>query len=136
MKRILAAAALMFGASQLAATTVESGTGDWSNIPEMKQMVEFHSNSHTVAAIHEMIENGECTIEGQRAGKLDMTTFFLIQPNASGIFDVLVVEWFGCDKVAGLLAGALLKLLERGGYRPKGGMHEVWFRRDVSFAHS
>ena len=74
--------------------------------------------------------------EGQRAGKLDMTVPFLIQVNASGNIDRLVVEKFGCDKAEGLLAGALLKLLDRGGYRPKGGMHEGWFRGDVSFAHS
>ncbi|HEY5720701.1 MAG TPA: hypothetical protein VIT45_00105 [Allosphingosinicella sp.] len=135
MKRILAAAALMFGAAQLSATTVESGTGDWSNIPEMRQMVDS-IDSDTVAAIHEMIESGECTIEGQRAGKLDMTVPFLIQVNESGKIDRLVVEKFGCEKAEGLLAGALLKLLDRGGYRPKGGMHEGWFRGDVSFAHS
>jgi hypothetical protein len=135
MKTFLAAAALMFGASQLAATTVETATGDWSNIPEMRQMVDS-IDSDTVAAIHEMIENGECTIEGQRAGKLDMTVPFLIQVNAQGGIDRLVLEKFGCEKAEGVLAGALLKLIERGGYKPRGGMHEGWFRSYVSFAHS
>ena len=135
MKRILVAAALMFGASQLAATTVETGTGDWSNIPEMRQMVDS-IDSDTVAAIHEMIESGECTIPGQRAGKLDMTVPFLIQINAQGEIDRLVIEKFGCEKAEGVLAGALLKLIERGGYKPRGGKHEGWYRSFVSFAHS
>lgn len=135
MKRILAATALMFGASQLAATTVEVGEGDWSNIPEMRQMVDS-IDSNTVAAIHEMIERGECKIEGQRAGDLDMTVPFLIQVNAQGGIDRLILEKFGCEKAEGVLAGALLKLIERGGFKPRGGMQEGWFRSHVSFAHS
>jgi len=135
MKKFLAAAALLFGASQLGATTVEVAEGDWSNIPEMRQMVDS-IDSDTVAGIHEMIENGECVIEGQRAGRLDMSVPFLVQFNANGNIDRLVIQKFGCAKAEGLLAGALLKLVERGGVRPARGQREGWFRSEVSFAHS
>ena len=135
MKKFLAAAALMFGATQLSATTVEVAEGDWSNITQMRQMVDS-IDSDTVAGIHEMIENGECVIEGQRAGKLDMSVPFLVQFSASGNIDRLVIQKFGCAKAEGLLAGALLRLIERGGVRPAKGQREGWFRSEVSFSHS
>jgi hypothetical protein len=135
MKRILAAAALMIGSAAMAAPTVEVGTGDWDNVPEMRQMVDS-IDSDTVAAIHEMIENGECTIDGQRAGKLDMSVPFLIQIDEHGQISRVILQKFGCDKAEGVLAGALLRVLERGGYKLRGGKHEGWYRSHVSFAHS
>jgi hypothetical protein len=135
MKRLLAAAALLLGSAQVSATTVEVGSGDWSNIPEMRQMVDS-IDSNTVAAIHETIETGECVIAGQRKGDLDMTVPFLVRFAADGTVDRLVLEKMGCAKAEGILAGALLKLIGRHSFRPVGGMHEGWFRSEVSFAHS
>src|SRR5688572_32216813 len=83
MKRFLAAAALLLGSAAASAATIEVGTGDWSNIPEMRQIVDS-IDSNTVAAIHETIESGECVIEGQRKGDLDMTVPFLVQFAADG----------------------------------------------------
>ena len=135
MKMFVAAAALLLGSASASAATIEVGTGDWSNIPEMRQMVDS-IDSNTVAAIHEAIESGECVIEGQREGDLDMTVPFLVQFDKNGTVQRLVIEKMGCAKAEGILAGALLKLIDRGGFRPVGGMHEGWFRSQVSFAHS
>jgi hypothetical protein len=135
MKMFVAAAALLLGSASASAATIEVGTGDWSNIPEMRQLVDS-IDSNTVAAIHETIESGECVIAGQREGDLDMTAPFLVQFDASGNLQRLVIEKMGCAKAEGILAGALLKLIERGGVRPVGGMQEGWFRSQVSFAHS
>ena len=134
MKHVIAAAALLIGSASAMATTVEVGTGDWSNIPVMRQIGDS-LDSNTVGAIYEMVESGECTIPGQRKGKLDMTVPFLIQVNAAGTVDRLIVEKIGCDKAEGVLAGAILKLVDRGAFRPRGGMHEGWFRSEVSFSH-
>ncbi len=135
MKLVLAAASALFLAvAPASATTVEVGTGDWRNIPEMQQFGEA-LDSNAVAAIYESVETGECTIPGQRKGKLDMTVPFLIQVNASGGIDRLIVEKMGCTKAEGILAGALLKLIDRGAFHPRGGMREGWFKGEVSFSH-
>ena len=134
MKHVIAAAALLLGSAPALATTVEVGTGNWSNIPVMRQIGDS-LDSNTVGAIYEMVESGECVIEGQRKGKLDMTVPFLIKVNASGAIERLIVEKIGCDKAEGLLAGAILKLVDRGAFRPRGGMREGWFRSEVSFSH-
>ena len=135
MKKFIAAAALLLASASATAATVEVASGDWSNIPEMRQMVDS-IDSNAVAAIHESIESGECVIEGQRKGDLDMTVPFLVKFNTDGSVDRLVLEKIGCEKAEGILAGALLKLIDRGSFRPVGGMQEGWYRSSVSFAHS
>jgi hypothetical protein len=135
MKYMLAAA-LFLGSVSAAATTVEVGTGDWRNVPVMRHMVGVNLDSNAVAAIHESLESGECVIPGQSEGHLDMTVPFLVLFTADGAVDRLVIEKMGCAKAEGILAGALLKIIKDGAYRPVGGRREGWFRSEVSFAHS
>jgi hypothetical protein len=134
MKHVIAAMALLLGTAPAMATSVEVGTGNWSNIPRLRQTVDS-LDSNAVAAIYEMVESGQCVIEGQRKGKLDMTVPFLLQINASGVVERLVIEKMGCDKAEGVLAGAILKMIDHGSFRPSGGMREGWFRSQVSFSH-
>jgi hypothetical protein len=135
MKHLLAAA-LLFAGAPAAAQTVETATGDWTNIPEMRQQVGASVDADAVAAISEMIDRGECTIPGQRRGNLDMSVPFLVQFDASGTINRLVVHPVGCARADGLLAGALLRLMQHRGFEPVGGRHEGWFRGEVGFAHS
>ena len=135
MKLVLAAAAaLLLGSAPASATTVEVGTGDWRNVPEMQQFGEA-LDSNAVAAIYEAVETGECVMPGQRKGKLDMTVPFLVLFTPSGSIERLVVEKMGCTKAEGIIAGALLKLIDRGAFHPRGGMREGWFKGEVSFSH-
>jgi hypothetical protein len=133
MKHVIAAAVLLLGSVPAIATTVEVATGDWSNIPRLAPAMES-IDSNAVAAIHESIESGECVIEGQRKGRLDMTVPFLIRFSADGTPERLIIEKLGCDKAEGILAGALVKLVDRGVYRPPGGIRRGWFRGQVSFS--
>jgi hypothetical protein len=129
-----AAAALPVGTALASAATIEVGTGDWRNIPMMQQFGEA-LDSNSVAAIYEMAEKGKCVMPGQRKGKLDMTVPFIVLFAPSGSIDRLVIEQMGCTKAEGVLAGALIKLIDRGAFRPSGGMREGWFRGEVSFSH-
>jgi hypothetical protein len=135
MKLVLAAtAALLLSSTPASAATIESGTGDWRDVPMMRQIVDS-MDSKAVAYIHEMVETGECTIEGQRKNKLDMTVPFIVLFTADGSVDRLIIEKIGCTKAEGVLAGEVLKMIDRGAYRPVGGMREGWFRGEVSFSH-
>jgi hypothetical protein len=116
------------------ATTVEVATGDWSNMPQLRRTMES-IDSNAVAAIYESVESGECVIQGQRKGKLDMSVPFLIKFDASGTPERLIIGKMGCERAEGILAGALLKLVDRGVYRPTGARREGWFRSEVSFSH-
>jgi hypothetical protein len=135
MKHLLTAA-LLLAAAPAAAQTVETASGDWSNIPEMRQQVNTPVDADAVAAISEMVDRGECVIAGQRRGNLDMTVPFLVQFTASGSIGRLVIHSMGCARAEGILAGAVMRLVEHGSFQPVGGRREGWFRGQVGFAHS
>ena len=135
MKHILAAA-LLLAAAPVAAQTIEVASGDWRNIPQMRAQVGAAVDSNAVAAIAEMVDRRECTIPGQRRGNLDMTVPFLVQYDAHGAIQRLVIHPLGCARAEGVLAGALLRLVEHGQFEPAGGRREGWFRGEVGFAHS
>ena len=130
------AAALLLAAAPAAAQVIQTASGDWSNVPEMRTQVGAAVDADAVAAISEMVDRGQCVIPGQRRGSLDMTVPFLVLFNASGSIDRLVIHPLGCARAEGVLAGAVLKLVQHGGFEPVGGRREGWFRGQVGFAHS
>ena len=135
MKQYLAAA-LLLAAAPAAAQTIEVASGDWRNIPPMRVQVGAAVDANAVAAIAEMVDRRECTIPGQRRGNLDMTVPFLVQYDAHGTIQRLVLHPLGCARAEGVLAGALLRLVQSRAFEPPGGPHEGWFRGEVGFAHS
>ena len=126
---------LVAAAAPVAAQTVETASGDWSNIPEMRQQVSATADPTTIAAIAQLIDRGECTIAGQRRGRLDMRVPFLVQFKADGSIDRLVVHSLGCPRAEGLVAGEVLRLVQSGGFAPTGDRREGWFRSEVGFSH-
>jgi hypothetical protein len=130
------AAALLLAAAPAAAQTIEVASGDWRNIPMMREQVGASVDSNAVAAIAEMVDRQECTIPGQRRGNLDMTVPFLVQYDTHGTIQRLVIHPLGCARAEGILAGAVLRLVQHGQFEPVGGPHEGWFRGEVGFAHS
>lgn len=135
MKHILAASLLFLGAPA-AAQTIETGSGDWRNMREMRRQGDATVDSDAAAAIAEMVDSGECTIPGQRRGHLEMTAAFVVLFNANGSIERLIVHPLGCARADGVLGGAILRLVEHRQFVPVGGRREGWFRGEVSFTHS
>ena len=136
MKHLLAAAALLLGSAPAAATIIESGTGDWSGIPMMRAQVGVGLDGDAVGAIDALLARRECAIAGQRRGNIDMRVPFIVLFNASGAVDRLVVQRLDCPRAEGVLAGEVLRMIERGAFAPEGGRREGWFRGEVSFSFS
>jgi hypothetical protein len=133
MKHLWTAAFLLV-AAPAAAQTIETGSGDWRNIPEMRAQVGAVLDAGTVNAIANMVEKRVCTIPGQRPGNVQLTVPFLVHFDAQGSVQRLVIHSVGCARAEGVLAGTVLKLVQRGSFAPEGGRHEGWFRGEVSFA--
>jgi hypothetical protein len=134
--KYLFAAAFLFATAPVAATVIEVASGDWSNIPLMNVRQGATVDSDTVGAIAEMVDRGECTIPGQRRGRLAMTVPFLVQYNAQGSPDRVVIHSVGCARAEGVLGGAILRMVENGDVAPPGGRREGWFRSEVGFSNS
>ena len=130
------AAALLFAAAPAVAQTVETASGDWRSVPEMRVQGGASLDVDAVSAIAASIDTGECTIPGQRRGNVDMNVPFLVLFNASGAIERLVIHPVGCTTAESLLAGAVLRMVQQGRFEPVGGRREGWFRGEVGFAHS
>ena len=135
MKQFLAAA-LLLAAAPAAAQSIETAGGDWSNIPEMRQTAGVTIDPHAIGVIMDMVERRECAIAGQRRGSVDLNLSFLVLFKPDGAIDRLVLSPFGCARAEGVLAGALLHLVQAGGFQPVGGRREGWFRGEIGFTHS
>ena len=135
MKQIFAAA-LLFAAAPVAAQTVETATGDWNAIPEMQQVNGAALEPDVIAAIAETMHYRECVIEGQHRNNVDVDMPFLVLFKADGTVDRLVIRPLGCARAEGLLAGAVLRLVQRGGFTPQGQRRQGWFRGHIGFAIS
>ena len=132
----LFAACLLFAAAPAAAQTVETASGDWSAIPQMQRQSGFNIEPEAVAAISDAMERGQCVIAGQHRRSADVNMPFLVQFNASGGIDRLVIQPLGCPRAEGLLAGAVLRLVQRGGFTRAGQRRQGWFRGEVGFTIS
>jgi hypothetical protein len=135
MMRVLGAAFLL-AAIPAAAQTIETGSGDWSNIPELSQPARAAVDKDIVAAVAEAVDRGECKIPGQRRGNLDMKVPFLVHYRAGGPFDRVVIHSLGCARAETLLGGAVWHLLRQGAFQSAHAPHEGWYRGEVVVAHS
>lgn len=135
MKHLIAAA-LVFAAAPAAAQTIESATGDWSDIPVMSQLSGRSIDTGAVAALSELVRRGQCTLPGQHGRDVDMNVPFLVLFNDNGSVDRLVVHSLGCPRAEGMVAWGLLRLIRAGGFTPPGHRRQGWFRGEVGFSFS
>jgi hypothetical protein len=133
--KALIAAALLAASGAASAMTVETASGDWSEIPLLKAR-GYSLNDRVVARIHELVETGACAIEGQSKKKLDMTIPFLVHYQKDGTPDRLVLGKIGCAEAEGVIGGALVVLIDQGNYRSTGRNQTGWYRSQVSFSDS
>ena len=134
MKALLAAA-LLIGATQAQAVSVETASGDWGQVPKLKFRGDTLNNA-VVEKIHSLIEKGTCVIPGQSKKKIDMAVPFLVHYGKDGAADRLVIAKLGCAEAEGVIGGALATLVDQGAYQATGENPGGWYRHQVSFSYN
>jgi len=135
MKTLLLAS-LFAATAAAAAPTLETGSGDWSNIPMMRPQGSATVDVDVITAMISLVDSGECVIPGQRPGRIDMRVPFLAQYDAQGSARRLVVRPSGCARADGLLAGEVQRMVEGRIFRPTGEDQEGWFRGQIAFSYT
>ena len=134
--KALMAAALLIGATQAGAVTVEVASGDWNDIPLLKAGGEALSDA-VVHKLHTLVESGTCVIPGQTKKRLDMSVPFLVHyPNNGGEPDRIIISKIGCAEAESVIGGALSVLVKQGAYQSSGVNKTGWYRSEVSFSYS
>ena len=133
--KALIAAALLMAASTAQAMTIETASGDWSDIPLMKSR-GYSLNEPVITRVYDLVRTGSCTIEGQSRKKLDMTVPFLVHYRSDGTPDRLVLSKIGCAEAESVIGGALVVLVDKGQFQSTGVNRAGWYRSEVSFSYS
>jgi len=131
----LVLAGLFVASAAAAAPTLETGNGDWSNIPRMSPRGSATIDTDVVTAMIGLVDSGECNIPGQRPGRISMSVPFLTKFDAQGVAERVVIRPVGCTRADGLLAGEVRRMLETRIFRPEGGEQEGWFRGEIAFSY-
>ncbi|HEU0310086.1 MAG TPA: hypothetical protein VFR36_02535 [Sphingomicrobium sp.] len=115
-------------AAALAAPNLSSATGDWSNIPAVERRNNSDATAFIVDAIESAVQSGNCKISGVSGKRINLEVPFLIQFDTSGAVKEVVVGKLGCPEVEIAMGNAILRLAERGDYRPSGRNDVGWYR--------
>lgn len=122
------AAALLTGSALAASPVVEVGTGDWSNIPALSSRGFHHITSSQVDMLHSAFESSECAAGKRRSDRLNLEVPFLVQFDDAGALKRVVIQKMDCTPAEGVIAGAVLRLVNLGEHRATGENLTGWYR--------
>lgn len=119
---------LVLLASASTAPTVSTATGDWSNIPLLEARNNSEGLTYVVDTIEAAVQSKECTIPGATRKRVKVEIPFLVQFDRSGAVTEVVVFKLGCPSVETAMGNAVLRLAQKGEYRPTGRNEAGWYR--------
>lgn len=114
---------------------VETADGDWSQLPLLQSRGYDHLHSNVMQRLWELAKARQCTIPGYSNGKIDMRLSFAVQYNPDGTIARLVLPKMNCPEAEGIIAGALIEMMQGGDYRPTGKSEEGWYRGNLTFGY-
>ena len=134
--KVALTAALLVGSYSAAAATVESATGDWSNIPWAERRSFNIITGDAVEKIHQAFADGSCKMRGQSKNRLNLRVPFLMKFAPDGSVERIVIRKLGCPSVESVLGSSLLNQVKGGDYRATGENEALWYRSEVRLTSS
>ena len=132
MKRLLFVPVLLATIAAAPAPKVEVATGDWSDLPLLQSQGYDHLHSNVMQRLWELANQRKCQIPGYSLGKLDLRMTFAAQYNPDGTLGRLILPAMDCPEAEGILAGAVLEMIQGGDYRRHGESPEGWYRGNLT----
>ena len=133
MKRLLALPLLLSTIAAGPMPKVEVATGDWSELPALQSRNYDHLQSNVMQRLWEIAHAKSCTIPGYSIGNLDFRMSFAAQYNPDGSVARVVLPKLDCPEAEGILAGALVEMIQGGDYRPTGKSEQGWYQGNLTF---
>jgi hypothetical protein len=135
MKGLFAFPLLLAAASIApAAPTVEAATGDWSKLPQLSQHGYSHLDEKMQAKLFEIADSKQCPSFTLTQGRLDLKLSFATEYDTAGALSKVVLPQLNCAEAEGVLAGAVLGMLEGGDYAPTGQSRNGWYQGTIAFS--
>jgi hypothetical protein len=116
------------------AVTVETASGDWSNLPKLSQRGYQHLNEKMEAKLFEVAESNRCPSFKLKEGRLDFSISFATQYGTDGSLSRVVLPRLDCAEAESVVGGALLEMLQAGDYAPTGKSSGGWYQGGLGFS--
>ena len=133
MNQLLAAPVfLAFVAASTPPITVFTATGDWSNLPQIRDNGTFHQSKNLMLALDDIATKGECSLPGFKGDRFDFKMSFAAFFDANGKPRQIIIPKLDCPKAEAIIGGTVKEMIEGGDYRPT-GTSPAWYRGELSF---
>ena len=114
--------------------SVETASGDWSNLPQLSQRGYNNLNEKMQAKLFEIAESKQCPSFALKQGRLDFRISFAVQYAPDGTLSRIVMPKLDCAPAESVLGGALLEMIQAGDYAATGKSPQGWYRGGVGFS--
>lgn len=120
-------------ATPLAARSVESAKGDWSDIPLLARHHTVRLSDAAMADIDALAAAGKCKAIGTR-DRIDLDLDILVEFARDNSIKRVIIEDIGCPEVQAIAATAASQAADKGWLRPTGENDAGWYRGSISYA--
>jgi hypothetical protein len=113
---------------------VETAGGDWSRLPNLQVLGSDHLHTKVMVRLHQIASQGQCSLPGYSAGRLDLRISFAAQYDQGGSLQRIVLPKLNCPEAEGIIGGALLDMMRGGDYGRTGKGADGWYRGQFAFS--
>ena len=124
---------LIVTAASAPPVSVVAATGDWSNLPEIRDNGTDHQSKNLMLALTDIAINRECALPGFKGDRFDFNMSFAAFFEADGSLRQIVIPKLNCPKAEAVIGGTLQEMIEGGDYKPPARGKPGWYRGDLSF---
>lgn len=112
---IMMTAAAMLLLNPTIPVNIDVGEANWNNYPRLVTENLAVPNGAMVTRVQRMMQNGECTFEGQRPRRFSIDVNYAVRLDSRGNATRIVVEDVGCRPLE-LMVGRIAANIVREGY--------------------
>ena len=124
---------LIVTAASAPPVSVVAATGDWSNLPEIRDNGSDHQSKNLMLALTDIAIKRECALPGFKGDRFDFNMSFAAFFEADGSLRQIVIPKLNCPKAEAVIGGTLQEMIEGGDYKPPARGKPGWYGGDLSF---
>jgi hypothetical protein len=133
MKYLLAAPLfLALAAASAPPVSVIAGTGDWSNLPQIRDNGSDHLSKNLMLALNDIATTHECSLPGFKGTRFNFNMSFAALFDNEGNLLQIIIPKLNCPKAEAVIGGTLKEMILGGDYKPT-ARTMAWYRGDISF---
>jgi hypothetical protein len=118
--------------SPLAAHSVETAKGNWSEIPLLARHHTVRLSDPAMASVDALVKAGKCNAI-KRNRSIDLEMDFLVEFSKDNQIKRVIVEEIGCPEVEAIAATATSQAAGKGWLKPTGENDAGWYRGSITY---